>query len=348
MAAVRILVVDDSAFMRLTIGKRLADEPGLEVIGTARDGYEALAQIRALKPDVVTMDVEMPGISGLETLQQVMIQQPTPVIMLSTLTHEGTATTVKALTLGAVDFIGKPDRLSGMQETIKELATKIRHASTVNVSRRASPSPRQATSLPAKAQLRPLTAGDPIIVVGSSTGGPGALRGLMADLPGNLGAAMLIVQHMPPGFTRSLAERLDEVSSWRVKEAEAGDKLQVGQALLAAGGSHLVCRSRGEVSLTKEPPVNNVRPSVDVTMHSLVEIYGGRVSGVILTGMGKDGAEGAIRIKAAGGRVIAEAESSCVVYGMPRSVVEAGAADIIAPLPDIARALQSMLMRSLP
>jgi two-component system, chemotaxis family, protein-glutamate methylesterase/glutaminase len=340
---VRILIVDDSAFMRLTLSKRLAAEAGFEVVGTARDGREGLDQARALRPDVITMDVEMPGMSGLDTLGQIMAELPTPVIMVSSLTKEGTEVTVQALTLGAVDFIAKPSQISGMQDVVQDLANKIRQAAGLRVRRAPQGIARPGSVRPGKALVRPLVANDIVLAIGSSTGGPGALRQLMGDLVGSLDAAAVIVQHMPVGFTKSLAERLDEVSAWRIKEAGMGDKLAVGQALIAPGGFHMVVNRRGEITLNSDPPVNNVRPAVDVMMRSVVEAFGKRVLGVILTGMGRDGTEGARLIKQAGGQVIAEAESTCAVYGMPRSAVEAGVVDQVAPLPEIPRLIERML-----
>lgn len=342
MPPIRILIVDDSAFMRLTLQRRLAAEPGFEIVGSAGNGHEAVAQVRALKPDVVTLDVEMPGLDGLGALAQIMAEQPTPVIMASSLTREGTEITVRALTLGAVDFVTKPSQVGNMQQMVTELAAKIRQAAGARV--RHVPSTAKAPGdQHHKMPLRPIGATDTILAVGASTGGPGSLRQLMSDLPADLNAAAVIVQHMPPGFTRSLAERLNEVSAWTVKEAAAGDRMLCGQALLAPGGFHLLLGRSGEAILNQDPPVNNVRPAVDVTVRSLVGVYKGRVLGVVLTGMGRDGTEGAMLIRQAGGRVIAEAESTCAVYGMPRSVVEAGAADYVAPLPEIAALVRKVL-----
>lgn len=342
MQPVKVLIVDDSAFMRLMLSRRLAAEPGLEVVGVASDGREAVAQARALKPDVITMDVEMPGLDGLGALAQIMAERPTPVIMVSSLTTEGAEVTVRALTLGAVDFVTKPSQIANMQQVVADLAVKIRQAAGARVRRvtlSSTPSPERRE----KMAVRPLTSSDVILAIGSSTGGPGALRQLMTDLAADLNAAAVIVQHMPPGFTRSLAERLNEASVWSVKEASAGDRLLCGQALLAPGGYHLVFNRSGEVVLNQDPPVNNVRPAVDVMMRSVVETFKNKVIGVVLTGMGRDGTDGALLIRQAGGRIIAEAESTCAVYGMPRSVVEAGAADYVAPLPEIAGVIRRIL-----
>ena len=343
MGPIRILVVDDSAFLRLTLSRRLALQPDFEVVGAARDGSEAISQVQKLSPDVVTMDVEMPGMDGLEALTRIMALRPTPVIMVSSLTQEGTETTVRALTRGAVDFIAKPSRTSGMQEMVEALAGKIRHAAQARVQRAPILTAPAAGARPAKAMLRPLLSGDLVIAVGSSTGGPGALRHLMRALPATLDAAVVLVQHMPPGFTRSLADRLDEESAWSVKEASSGDRLLVGQALLAPGDYHLIVERDGRVMLTQAPPENNVRPAVDVTFRSLAAAYGSRVLGVILTGMGRDGTEGARLIRQAGGQVIVEDESTCAVFGMPRSAIEAGVASHVAPLPHISGLIHQLL-----
>ena len=342
---IRVLVVDDSAFMRLTLSRRLVADGDIEIVGTAPDGVEALEQVRNLKPDVVTMDVEMPRLSGLEVLAQLMAEQPTPVIMVSNLTAQGAETTARALTLGAVDCVAKPAMIAGTQAMITELASKIRQAAGARLRRTSMSSARDTTNgLTAasrgsnqreKPSLRPFATSDPLLAIGSSTGGPGALRQLLVDLSAEVSAPAVIVQHMPPGFTRSLADNLNAVSAWYVKEAAQNDRLLCGQALLAPGGYHMTFNRKGEASFNQDPPVNNVRPAVDVTILSLAEHFGRRMLGVILTGMGHDGREGALAIRRAGGIVIAEAESSCAVYGMPRSVVEAGAANYVAPLPEL-------------
>jgi two-component system chemotaxis response regulator CheB len=339
---IRVLVVDDSAFMRVTLSKRLAGEADLEVVGTARDGQEALAQVAALQPDVVTMDVQMPRLDGLGALVQIMAERPTPVIMVSSLTVQGAEITARALTLGAVDCVAKPSQVISLDGMIAELATKIRQVAGSRVRRLKAGflSSRNALEKPLP---RALSSGDHILAIGSSTGGPAALCHLFGQLPTELDAAAVVVQHMPAGFTRSLADHLDRVSGWKVKEAEPGDRLLRGQALLAPGGLHMVVNQRGEVMLTDEPPVNAVRPAADVTMRSVAEAYGERVVGVVLTGMGRDGTEGALAIRACGGQVIAEAESTCVVYGMPRSVVEAGAANYVVPLHEIAPLIHRLL-----
>ncbi len=341
---IRVLVVDDSAFMRFTITKHLGENPQIQIIGTARDGNEALELIPKLNPDVVTLDVEMPHLDGLSTLREVMARYPRPVVMFSSLTAAGTAETVQALTIGAIDFIAKPSNKANIQAVMEEAAQKIIKAAGSKVFSLAKPRP--AVELTIKPTIkvaksvRPLTPADKVLIIGSSTGGPRALNTVVADLPANLPAAVVIIQHMPVGFTRSLAERLDTVSKIMVKEAEPGDKLEVGKALLAPGGFHMVFDRNGIVTLNQNPPVHGVRPAIDVAMTSIVPLHGKSIVGVILTGMGNDGTTGCQLIHSAGGQVIAEDESTCVVWGMPRSVFEAGVADEVRPLHEIASAIQ--------
>jgi two-component system chemotaxis response regulator CheB len=345
-APIRVMVVDDSAFMRYTITQRLAEAQDLSVVGTARDGEEALSLIPKLNPDVITLDVEMPRLNGLSTLRQIMTRFPRPVIMLSSLTCEGASETIQALTWGAVDFIAKPASKANIEAVMDELIGKIRRAPRARIlplgayRTEAPPAESKRTSL-SRRDARRVGPQDKVVVIGASTGGPRALSTVVPRLPQDLPAAVLIVQHMPAGFTRSLAERLDAESAIVVKEASHGDRLEVGQALVAPGGFHLVLDGSGEIALNQKDPVHGVRPAIDVTMASVVQRYGRRTIGVILTGMGSDGSHGSVLIHAAGGRVIAEDESSCVVWGMPRSVAEAGAADVVVPLPEVPRAIQN-------
>jgi len=341
---IRVLVVDDSAFMRFSITRHLSETTGLQVVGAARDGEEALAMIPNVRPDVVTLDIEMPRMDGLTVLRKVMANQPLPVIMLSSLTSEGARETIQALTWGAVDFVTKPAAKANIQSVMEELVEKIRRAAgtrmfAVPLARREEPAPPPVPRKPS----RPLRSQDRILVIGASTGGPRALNTLVTSLPANLPAAVVIIQHMPAGFTRSLAERLDSQSRIAVKEAAPGDRLEVGRALLAPGGFHLTFNAMGEATVNQNPPVHGVRPAIDVTMASLAPHFGPNILGVVLTGMGCDGTNGATLIRSAGGRIIAEEESTCVVYGMPRSVIEAGQADEVAPLPQIAATIERML-----
>lgn len=348
---IRVLVVDDSAFMRFTITKYLSEHPEISVVGSARDGNEALELIPKLDPDVITMDVEMPHLDGLSTLREVMARFPRPVIMFSSLTAEGASETIQALTIGAVDFITKPGNKANIQAVMDEAAAKIIRAAPTKVfsipktSRPVDPGIGRPVNQTAK-PIRPLTSSDKVLVIGSSTGGPRALNAVLPELPANLPAAVVIVQHMPVGFTRSLADRLDSVSKIKVKEAEPGDKLEVGKALLAPGGFHMVFDRNGLVTLNQNPPVHGVRPAIDVAMTSIVPLFGKSIIGVILTGMGSDGTTGCQLIHSVGGYVIAEDESTCVVWGMPRSVSEAGVADEVKPLQEIPDAIQRRMMGS--
>jgi len=341
---VKVLVVDDSAFMRFTISKRLNEAPGMIVVGAARDGKEALDLIPTLNPDVITLDVEMPRLDGLSTLKEIMTRFPRPVVMLSSLTKDGAVETIQALTLGAVDFIAKPEFKANMTSILDEVATKVMRASQAKVfstpkaSVSTQPEPVRATAnVPTKTKrTRGLQKNDKIVIIGSSTGGPRALNAVVPLLPKDFQAAVLIIQHMPVGFTRSLAERLDAASNIAVKEAEPGDTLEVGRALLAPGGFHMTVDAQGKIALNQNPTVHGVRPAVDVTMISAAQKYGANSVAVILTGMGNDGTNGAALVHSLGGYVIAEAEETCVVWGMPRSVYEAGVTDEVAPLNKIA------------
>ena len=355
-APIRVLVVDDSAFMRFTISKGLSEAGGFVVVGTARDGQDALEQIPRLQPDVVTLDVEMPRLDGLSTLREIMLRFPRPVVMLSSLTTEGASETVQALTLGAVDFAAKPETRANMGAIMDEVVLKVRGAASARirggprsgpaVSSRA-PAERRAAPLPAGAAgpkpTRPRKAQDKVVIVGASTGGPRALNTVFQDWPANLPAAVVIVQHMPAGFTHSLAERLNTLSPLAIKEAEPGDLLEVGRGLLAPGGFHMTIDENDQIALNQNPPVQGVRPAVDVTMASLAQRYGANTVAVVLTGMGHDGTTGATLIRQAGGRVIAEAESTSVVWGMPRSVIEAGLANEVVPLGEVAAAVKKFV-----
>lgn len=340
---VRVLVVDDSAFMRFSISQHLNENPDLLVIGTANDGKEALKLIPQLQPDVITLDVEMPHMDGLSTLRNIMKTYPRPVIMFSSLTKEGTAETIQALMIGAVDFIPKPDNRLDIRKVMDEMAAKILETAKAKIKPVVFAQP-AASSTPGGTTVdKPVSAYNkkaPVLFIGSSTGGPGALNDIVPALPANLASPVLIVQHMPAGFTRSLSERLNAISQLRVKEAEPGDKLMVGQVLVAPGGFHMVLDENERIALNQKPTVHGVRPAVDVTLTSVVQHYGKNVIAVILTGMGSDGTHGASLLHSEGGYVIAEHESTCVVWGMPRSVMEAGAANAILPRPQIAKAVE--------
>jgi two-component system chemotaxis response regulator CheB len=337
------MVVDDSAFMRFTIAQQLNECPELKVIGTASNGKEALRLIPELQPDVITLDVEMPQLDGLATLRQIMVNFPRPVIMFSSLTREGAAETIQALMFGAVDFVPKPENRADIRAVMNELTLKIMCAAKAKVKpmlfhplTRSAPEPSHRIDKRVSAYQKTT----PVILIGSSTGGPGALNEIVPALPPGFPSPVLIVQHMPAGFTRSLSERLNSISPLDVKEAESGDPLLVGQVLVAPGGFHMTLDENERIALNQKAAVHGVRPSVDVTLTSLVQHFGKNVIAVILTGMGSDGTHGASLLHSDGGYVIAEDQSTCVVWGMPRSVVEAGAASAVLRRPQIAAAIE--------
>ncbi|PWB51747.1 MAG: chemotaxis response regulator protein-glutamate methylesterase [Candidatus Methanoperedenaceae archaeon] len=351
MPRIRVLVVDDSAFMRKIITNILAESPDIEVIGKARNGQEAIEKVTDLKPDVVTMDLEMPGLDGLHALGYIMSECPTPVIMLSGAESNQADVTMTAFQYGAVDFILKPSgNISLDMAKIKdEIVKKVKAASSVQVRKLGFIEEEKKSdivevkSLKEKNDSAKKSIFHKIIVIGSSTGGPRALQQVIPLLPSNLHAPVLVVQHMPPGFTKSLADRLNSISSIKVREAEDGDILQSGTVYIAPGDFHMIIKQqkingdlKDVIALTKGVKVQGVRPSIDVLLNSVAPIFGQNSLGVILTGMGSDGTDGIRKLKLAGGKVMAEEESTCVVYGMPRSVIEQKLADYILPIGKIA------------
>ena len=342
--AVRVLVVDDSAFMRRVIADAIASQPDMEVAGVAHNGLDALLKVEQLQPDVVTLDVEMPDMDGLTALRHLMARYPRPVVMLSSQTQHGAITTLRALSIGAVDFVAKPSGAISLDfsRVREELLQKIRGAALARVRAQVASTRRtpEATRVP---RAKSPGAFEHLVVIGCSTGGPRALAALVPELPAEAPTAYLIVQHMPAGFTRSLAERLDASGPIAVREAVAGDRLEGGTALVAPGDYHLRLSPSGAVELDQAARVHGVRPSVDVALESVSERFGSKTVAVILTGMGQDGAAGAAVVRQAGGYVLAEDESTCVVWGMPRAVVERGLAHGVAPLDGIAEAIASIV-----
>ena len=342
--AVRVLVVDDSAFMRRVIADAIASQPDMEVAGVAHNGLDALLKVEQLQPDVVTLDVEMPDMDGLTALRHLMARYPRPVVMLSSQTQHGAITTLRALSIGAVDFVAKPSGAISLDfsRVREELLQKIRAAALARVRAQVASTrrPPEATRVP---RAKYPGAFEHLVVIGCSTGGPRALAALVPELPAEAPTAYLIVQHMPAGFTRSLAERLDASGPIAVREAVAGDRLEGGTALVAPGDYHLRLSPSGAVELDQAARVHGVRPSVDVALESVSERFGSKTVAVILTGMGQDGAAGAAVVRQAGGYVLAEDESTCVVWGMPRAVVERGLAHRVAPLDGIAEAIASIV-----
>jgi two-component system chemotaxis response regulator CheB len=340
---VNVLIVDDSAFMRNTLSSMISSDPDINVIGMARDGVEAVEKVTSLKPDIVTLDVEMPRMNGIEALKQIMEKNPVPVLMVSSLTNEGAHVTLEALDLGAVDFI--PKNLSDLSINIVKIKTalieKIKKIGKIRIMRRRTPPPpSKPLVLPQKTQQYTSTRRVGIVAIGSSTGGPKALQNIISTLPANYPVPIIIAQHMPAAFTGPFAERLDQLSAISVKEAEEGETLTKGIVYIAPGGGHMGVKRKklteSSITLIKDVGKYIYKPSVDVLMQTAVENYSGHVLGVILTGLGNDGAQGMKEIKNKGGKTIAESEETCVVYGMPRSVVEAGLADKIVPLNEIA------------
>lgn len=340
---IRVLVVDDSALMRKMVGDIVQEAEGLALAGQAKNGLEALEMAEKLRPDVITLDLEMPKMDGLQALARLMSERPVPTVILSAHAKEGAEPTLLALELGAVDFVTKPSGSISLDiDRVREqLVERIRVAAEVDLSKLAARKAARSVKAARPAAVRRTGAGaTSTVAIGSSTGGTRALAEIMPRLPSGLDAAYLLVQHMPLGFTKSLAERLNARSKVSVREAEEGDMLQSGQALLAPAGWHLRLASDGRrVELSKDPPRHGVRPSVDVMMESLAQNCQGPMVAVILTGMGHDGARGLSSIKRRGGRTLAEDRSTCVVWGMPRAAVETGAVDEVLPLDEIPGAI---------
>lgn len=336
----RVLVVDDSIFMRRAIERMVNRMEGFVVVGTAKDGVEGVQRVLELRPDIVTMDVEMPRLDGVRAVQEIMRAIPTPVVMLSTLTAAGAETTIRALEAGAVDCVAKPSGMSheliGVEQRLHEA---LRRARSIRALRRPAS---LARPLPAK-KTRPAASrlAARVIVIGASTGGPPALTEVIPALPATLPAAVIVVQHMPAGFTGALARRLDAIAQLPVKEAEDGDLVANGQVLVAPGDRHLAIGDDRRVKLTETPPVHGVRPAIDVTLESAARVYGPRAVAVILTGMGRDGAEGAAEVERAGGRVFVQDEATSAIYGMPRMALERTDHARVVALPDVATALAS-------
>lgn len=349
MSKIRVLIVDDSALMRQVLAMLLAKDPDIEVVGSAPDPYVAREKIKALNPDVLTLDVEMPKMDGITFLEKLMRGHPMPVVMVSSLTEAGCQTTLRALELGAIDFITKPkiDLREGMEDIAQNLIAKVKAAASANLKRpagekRALSSVAAARSGPTGSQAMIKTT-DTIIAIGSSTGGTEAVKDLLEMLPPDT-PPILITQHMPERFTKTWADRLNSLCRIGVKEAQHGDSVLPGHALVAPGNFHMTLVRSGArytVHLNQDPPVNRHRPSVDVMFASVAQYAGANAVGVILTGMGGDGAKEMLTMKRAGAFTIAQDEASCVVFGMPKEAIKAGAVDKVLPLHEIAGAILS-------
>jgi two-component system, chemotaxis family, protein-glutamate methylesterase/glutaminase len=342
---IRVLVVDDSALVRKVLSEELSRFGDIQVVGTAVDPYMARERIAELKPDVITLDVEMPRMDGISFLAKLMKHHPLPVVVVSSLTPENSENALRALQLGAVEVIPKPGSQFTVPDVGRRLVRAIRSASVARIGR----GPGKAHPQEAPAPLpRNLETTHKVLGIGASTGGTQAIERRLMGLPPNA-PGIAIVQHMPPGFTASFASRLDQSCPMAVREARDGDFLAPGLALLAPGGVHLLVRRSGaryQAMVKDGPPVNRHKPSVDVLFHSLAESAGGNAVGVILTGMGDDGAAGLLALRQAGARTIAQDEDSSVVFGMPKAAIDLGAVDRVAPLEEIPghvlRAVQGM------
>lgn len=345
-----MLVTDDSAFMRQVVTRALQSDPRFEVVGNAASGAEAIARCRELTPDVVTMDFNMPGMNGAEATRAIMAERPVPVVMLSAHTAIGAEQTLQALEAGAVDFVTKPsgEVSAHLGDVKQQLLDKLLVAAGANVMALRAPSPpsQQPDSLRPAPRSTPRRAPSGkqhrLVVIASSTGGPQALLRVVPALVLQR-AALLIVQHMPEGFTAALAEQLTEAAGFPVREARAGDETSPGSALVAPGGSHLVLDRAGRVQLRAEPAVNGVCPAADLTLVSAAQCYGSQAIGVVLTGMGRDGAKGLAAVKAGGGATLAQDKGSSLVYGMPKAAVDLGVVDTVSPLDRIAAVINRWL-----
>ncbi|AGK49196.1 MULTISPECIES: chemotaxis response regulator protein-glutamate methylesterase [Burkholderia] len=350
---IKVLCVDDSALIRSLMTEIINSQPDMEVCATAPDPLVARELIKQHNPDVLTLDVEMPRMDGLDFLEKLMRLRPMPVVMVSSLTERGSEITLRALELGAVDFVTKPrvGIRDGMLDYAEKLADKVRAASRARVRQNPQPHPAAAAAAHGHAGAvaplinNPLVSTEKLIIVGASTGGTEAIREVLTPLPPDA-PAVLIAQHMPPGFTRSFAQRLNGLCRISVKEAEHGERVLPGHAYIAPGHAHLLLARSGAnyiAHLSDDPPVNRHRPSVDVLFRSAAQHAGKNALGVILTGMGRDGAAGLLEMKKAGAYTFAQDEASCVVFGMPREAIAMGGVDDVAPLSDMSRRIMARL-----
>ncbi|MGV8862215.1 MAG: protein-glutamate methylesterase/protein-glutamine glutaminase [Pseudomonas sp.] len=380
--AVKVLVVDDSGFFRRRVSEILSADPNIQIVGTATNGKEAIEQALALKPDVITMDYEMPMMDGITAVRHIMQRIPTPVLMFSSLTHEGARVTLDALDAGAVDFLPKNfEDISRNPEKVKQLLCEKIHtisrsnrrftgygtptpqaaapsgassalstgSSTLSggsttsraapVRSAASPTSASSTYVPAHASPAPKRKAYKLVAIGTSTGGPVALQRVLTQLPASFPAPIVLIQHMPAAFTKAFAERLDKLCQISVKEAEDGDILRPGLALLAPGGKQMMIDGRGAVKILPGDERLNYKPCVDITFGSAAKSYGDKVLAVVLTGMGADGREGARLLKQGGSHIWAQDEASCVIYGMPMAIVKADLADAVYSLDEIGKHL---------
>jgi two-component system, chemotaxis family, protein-glutamate methylesterase/glutaminase len=364
---IRVLVVDDSAFMRKVLTGIISSDPQLEVCGEARDGREAVSQLQSLNPDVVSMDINMPHMDGLQATEIIMSSNPHPILIVSSESREGAEVTLKALQLGAIDFVGKPSagidfdmssvkdelcRKLKMAAKVRVVRTAARSSSTKNPAVPAAAAPPPGNG-PSKTPVRTAAGGPstfkgagrfPIVVVASSTGGPATLMKLIPSFPADFPGAVLLVQHMPGNFTSQFSNQLAEVSQIKVKEAEAGEIVVPGQLYVCPGSHHLRISATGRIVLEDGPRISGYRPCADLTFDSVVAYCGAHTVGVVLTGMGNDGSKGVQTVKAAGGHVIAQDESTAVIFGMPQEAIKTGSVDQVLPIEAIYEAIEKRVL----
>ncbi len=340
---IKVLIVDDSALIRQMLTQMLTSDPSIEVVGTAPDPLTARTLIKQLNPDVITLDIEMPKMDGLEFLEKIIALRPMPVVMISSLTQEGAEIALKALEIGAVDYIGKPtsDLQAGLTDKASEIISKIKTASRANVSAKKPIAPTPVTTK----RFQHFTTTEQVVCIGASTGGVEALREVICSLPANFPAVM-VTQHMPGTFTTSFANRLDSIAKLSVCEAKQSQRILPGHVYIAPGEQHLELSRSGAnyvCKLTNDAPVSGHRPSVDVLLTSAAKVAGNNIIGVILTGMGRDGAEGMLHLRKAGAYTIGQDEASSVVYGMPKVAFETGGVEKQVPLSKVAVTLMRQL-----
>lgn len=338
---IRVLIVDDSALVRRLLSDALSRYPDIEVVGTARDPFEARERIVELEPDVITLDIEMPRMDGLTFLEKLMKAKPMRVIVVSSVAQASSANAIRAMNLGAVQVVPKPEGSTSVPDVEKFLIRSVRHASMVSLNRLRGPARRVVPPVPSKRATLGGPASRRVLAIGASTGGPPALEAVLTRLPA-AAPGTVIVQHMPPMFTAALANRLDGLCAMRIHEATDNELIRDGVAYVAPGGHHLVVRrtAEGYVTHVKDGPmVHHQRPAVDVLFDSVADVCGANAIGVLLTGMGSDGARGMLAMKEAGAWTVAQDEDTCVVYGMPREAVELDAAHEVLPLERIAEAI---------
>ncbi|MCK6469490.1 MAG: chemotaxis response regulator protein-glutamate methylesterase [Candidatus Brocadia sinica] len=348
---IKVLIVDDSAVVRKILSTGLSKDHGIEVVGTAADPFIARDKIINLKPDVITLDVEMPRMDGISFLQRLMTYYPLPVIMVSSLTQTGCETTLKALEVGALDFVAKPslDVSHTLNEIVTELAEKIKESSNVKVKKKEyfKSTGKNTITRHTETSHALINSTHKIIAIGASTGGTEALKEVLMQMPPNA-PGILIVQHMPQLFTKSFADRLNSLCSIEIREAKDGDSVIPGLALIAPGNYHMELRRNGAryyITTNQEPPVRRHRPSVEVLFESVAKYAGSNAVGVIMTGMGDDGASGLLKMKESGAKTLAQDEESCVVFGMPKEAIKLGAVDTVVPLNKITPSILSLLTK---